>query len=319
MASKIKFGVWLPVYGGWLSGAPVEEPEITYKYVEKSAQEAENCGFDSIWVPDHLLNPRKGESVGSLEAWTTLTALAVRTHKVKLGHAVLCQGFRHPGVLAKMSATLDEISEGRFIFAIGAGWFKREFLAFGIPWSEHDTLIEQAEEQIKLVQALWTQDGVDFEGKYYHLSNGVLWPKPVQRPSLPVWYAGNSERSRQVIVNNPDIKCWYISASSPDEARSAISDMKSRLGSRSIEYAIYAYALVADSDQEARSRLHRLAADNQTSINWALKPGLTGSPERVIEKIAEFQDAGINHLTLLFSSTLKDIHTFSEKVINHFK
>jgi FMNH2-dependent dimethyl sulfone monooxygenase len=318
-ARKIKFGVWLPVYGGWLLGAPVEEPEISYKYVEKSAIEAENCGFDSIWVPDHLLNPRKGESISSLEAWTTLTALAVRTHKVRLGHAVLCQGFRYPAVLAKMSATIDEISEGRFILAIGAGWFQREFQAYGIPWSEHDKLIELAEEQLKLIQAMWTRKKVDFEGRYYHITNGVLWPKPIQKPSPPLWYAGNSTKSRQVVINNPDINCWYMSSCSSEKARSAINEMKNRIGSRNIEYAIYAYALISDSDEEAQSRLRVLAVDNSTSINWALNSGLVGSPERVVEKIAEFRDAGINHLTLLFSSTLRDIRTFSEKVINHFK
>ena len=89
MACKIRFGVWLPVYGGWLIDAPIEEPEISYSYVEKVAREAEDMGFDSVWVADHMLNPRKGEQVSALEAWTTLTAVAVRTTSVKLGHAVL--------------------------------------------------------------------------------------------------------------------------------------------------------------------------------------------------------------------------------------
>ncbi len=263
MAVKMKFGVWMPVYGGWLVNAPLEEPEISYNYVKNSAIEAEDCGFDSIWVPDHLLNPRKGENIASLEAWTTLTALATSTHKVKLGHSVLCSGFRYPAVVTKMAATLDEISHGRFIFALGAGWMQREFLAYGLTWSNHDDRIEQAGEQIKLIRSLWTQDKIDFKGRYYLLDNGVLVPGPVQKPCPPVWYAGNSEKSRQIIIDNPDIDGWYISASSPEEAQEKIDDVKSRIGDRKLEYAIYAYALVGRSDQEAKEHLKKLAGKNR--------------------------------------------------------
>ncbi len=315
MAERMKFGVWMPLYGGWLINAPLEEPEISYNYVKDSAIEAENCGFDSIWVPDHLLNPRKGEYIASLEAWTTLTALASSTHKVRLGHAVLCQGFRYPAVLAKMAATLDEISQGRFIFALGAGWMEREFRAYGLPWSNHDDRISQAEEQIKLIRELWTQGKAVFKGQYYQLDNGVLAPQPVQKPCPPIWFAGNSEKSRQIIIDNPDINGWYISASSPEEAREKINDVKSRIGDRKLEYAIYTYVLIGRTDQEAEEHLKKLAGDNREAIEWALKPGLVGSAGKVIEGIHKFRDAGINHITLLFSSTLSDIQTFSQKIL----
>ncbi len=315
MAGKIRFGVWLPVYGGWLIDAPIEEPEISYSYIEKVAREAEDMGFDSVWVADHMLNPRKGEQVSALEAWTTLTAVAMRTTRVKLGHAVLCQGFRNPAVLAKMASTLDEVSHGRFIFSIGAGYFEREFQAYGIPWSEHDELIEQAEEQIKIIKALWTQDRVDFDGKYYHLVGGVLVPKPVQKPCPPIWYGGNSEKSRQLVARLREVDCWFMSGSSLEETRQKISDMKRRLEGRKIEYATYAFTLVTQTEQEGEDLVKKLAADKPSTVNWALKPGLVGPPAKIIERIHELEEAGINHITLMFSSTLNDLRVFSEQVM----
>lgn len=319
MASKVKFGIWLPLYGGWLIGAPVEEPEISYRYVEKVAREAEDIGYDSLWVADHLLNPRKGEQLGALEAWTTITAVATCTRKIKLGHAVLCQAFRYPAVLAKMAATLDEVSNGRFIFSIGAGWFEREFRAYGIPWVKHDELIEQAEEQIRLIKALWTQDRVDFNGKHYQLAGGVLEPKPVQKPCPSIWYGGNSEKSRQLVAKLTDIDCWFISAGSVEEIRQKIADMKSRVGRRKLEYATYTFVIATQIDKEAEELVKKLCPDKPGTVEWALKTGLIGSPAKIVERIHELEEAGINHITLMLSSTLKDMRVFYEQVIRRLR
>lgn len=319
MASKIKFGIWLPIYGGWLIGASPEEPEISYSYVKKVAQEAEKIGYDSLWVADHLLNPRKGEQFGALEAWTTITAIATETRHIKLGHAVLCQAFRYPAVLAKMAATLDEISHGRFIFSIGAGWFKREFQAYGIPWNEHDDMIEHAEEQIKLIKALWTQDKVTFDGKHYHTVDGVLEPKPVQKPHPPIWYGGNSEKSRQLVAKITDINGWFISASSVEETKEKIADMKRRIGERKLEYATYAFALVARTDKEGEELVKKLCPEKTSTVEWALKTGLVGSPAKIIDQIHQLEEAGINHITLMLSSTLKDMRTFYEQIIKRLR
>ena len=315
MACKVKFGIWLPIYGGWLIGAPIEEPEISYRYVKKVAREAEEIGYDSLWIADHLLNPRKGEQFGALEAWTTITAIATCTKKINLGHAVLCQAFRYPAVLAKMATTLDEISQGRFIFSIGAGWLEREFQAYGIPWVKHDELIEQAEEQIRLIKALWTQDRVDFNGKHYQLVGGVLVPKPIQKPCPPIWYGGNSEKSRQLVVKLNDVDCWFISAGSEEEIRQKIADMKSRVGKRKLEYATYAFALVAQTDEEAEESIKKLCPSKPATVDWALKTGLVGSPDKIIKRIHNLEEAGINHITLMLSSTSKNMKTFNEEVI----
>lgn len=141
---EAKLGVYIPVYGGWLRGVEEGEEDTCYSYALETALRAEEMGIESIWVPDHMLNPIKGERTGSLEAWTTLSALAAVTERVELFHTTLCQGFRYPSVLAKMAATLDDVSGGRFRLGLGAGWYKREFQAYGLPWHDHDRRIDRA-------------------------------------------------------------------------------------------------------------------------------------------------------------------------------
>lgn len=312
----MKFGVFLPQFGGWLIGAPVEEPEISYRHVARVAMEAEDRGFHSVWLADHMLNPRKGEQVPALESWTTLTALATCTSRVKLGQAVICQSFRYPAVLAKMASTLDEISKGRFILGIGAGWWKREFDAYGIPWTEHDNRILQAEEQIKLIKALWTQDRVDFNGEFYHISQGILEPKPVQKPSPPIWYGGDSENSVQLVIRNHEVDCWIMTGASPEKVRAKIADIKGRLtGGRRIEFAMSAFCLNARTEAEGGETVTKIAAGKSGAINWAMKSGLVGPYEKIAEQIRAFSEAGIDYLLLFFNRPLDNLKAFSENII----
>jgi FMNH2-dependent dimethyl sulfone monooxygenase len=129
---RTRLGIYIPLYGGWIRGAPPEE-EVTYANAKKAALAAEEAGIHSLWVADHLLNPIKGQNQPSLEAWTTLTGLAAVTKRVELFHTTICQGFRYPAVLAKMCVTMQDLAKGRFSLSIGAGWFQREFEAYGLP------------------------------------------------------------------------------------------------------------------------------------------------------------------------------------------
>jgi len=314
MEVAMEFGVYLPVYGGWLRGAPVEEPEISCSYVIKVAQEAEALGFDSVWVPDHMLNPLKGEDEAALESWTVLTAVAATTKRIKLAHTTLCQAFRYPAVLAKMAATLDELSGGRFIFSIGAGWFRREFEAYGLPWYEHDERIEQAEEQIRLIKLLWTQDRVDFEGKYYKIVGGIVKPKPVQKPRPPIWYGGESERSRQLVAREADV--WLMRGGSPEETARKISDMQARLQGRAIEYALPAMVFIGESEAQAEEKLRRRAQGADPAVlDRTLRTGMIGTARRLKQYIQEFERIGVKYLLLQFSHTLEDMREFARGVL----
>jgi FMNH2-dependent dimethyl sulfone monooxygenase len=290
--------------GAYFSGEEEEQP--TYAYVKRVALEAEKIGVDSLWIPDHMLNPIKGERAPSLEAWTLATAIAEATEKVIIAHTTLCEAFRYPAVLAKQAATLNEISNGRFWLSIGAGWFKREYEAYGLPFYEHDERVARAGEAIKIIKRLWQEDSVTFNGKYYSITNGVLEPKPEPKP--PVWYAGVSEASRNLVAELAD--GWLMRGCNLEEAKKNIADMQQRLkrkGRVEIEFAIPALTFIRDTDDEARKYMRRLTGGRKNVLDRTLDTGLIGSPETVAEKIRQLESIGIDHVLLQLTPTLKEL------------
>lgn len=298
----------MPTFGGWISSAELEETEITYANVKSAALVAEKIGLDSIWVADHLLNPLKGEQEKCLEAWTTLTALGTETTSVKIAHTTLCQGFRYPAVLAKMATTLMEITKGRFILSIGAGWYKREFESYGVPWEKHDARVARTEEQIQIIKSLWTQELTNFEGIYYKIIDGRLSPKPDKIPKI--WYGGESNASKQLIIRNCDV--WLMYDSSPEEVRNKIRGFQSLLGNKKMQYAVSAHVISGETDEKAQQRLEVLTQGNIRVKERIEKTGVVGSPKTVREKLTEYSNNGIDHLLLKFSHTTKDLSFLEE-------
>ena len=300
----------MPVYGGWLRGKTKEEPEVTFEYVKTAALQAEELGFDSIWIPDHLLNPIKGERAPCLEAWTTLTALAAVTQRVKVAHTTICQGFRYPAVLAKMSATLVDVSKGRFILSMGAGWFKREFEAYETPWHDHDTRVARTREQIEIIKSFWTKETTNYNSTFFKIRDGVLEPKP--NPPPEIWYGGESEASKKLVVDLAD--CWLMRGSSPEGLRQKIESIQPLLRGRKIQYALPALVFLGETDEEAKNKLKKFSAGDPKVLDSVLETGLVGTPEMIAERIQALEEAGTDHLLLQFSQTVEDLVYFAEKV-----
>jgi FMNH2-dependent dimethyl sulfone monooxygenase len=315
----VKIGLYLPVYGGWFpekksakaetdgiyfEGEKEEPP--TYEYVKRTAIEAEKIGIDSLWIPDHMLNPIKGERAPSLEAWTVAVGIAEATKKVIIAHTTLCEAFRYPAVLAKQVATLSEISKGRFWLSLGACWFRREFLAYGLPFYPHDDRVDRAREAMQIIKKLWSENNVTYRGKYYSVENCILEPKPDPKP--PIWYAGMSEASRNLVAEEAD--GWLMRGCSLDEAKEFIEDMESRLnylGRDSIDYAIPGLAFIRETDEQAMEYLKDISGMNRNVLDRTLDTGLIGSPETVAEKIEKLNEIGIDHVLLQLTPTLKEL------------
>ena len=157
--SKIKFGVTI-------NAAPDMLYRSDYDSIKKIAQECERLGYDSLWVMDHLMWGAFNE--GSVfEAWTLLSALAVETQSIKLGPLVGCNSFRNPTLTAKIASTIDIISKGRLIFGYGAGWKEEEYEAYGFPFMDPGTRVNQMREGITLIKKLWTEERTSFQGDFY--------------------------------------------------------------------------------------------------------------------------------------------------------
>ena len=163
---------------------------------------AEDAGFDSIWVGDHYLYRGDGRPErGPWEAWTMLAALATVTQRVRLGPLVACLNFHPPAVLAKIAATVDEVSGGRLILGMGAGWNRTEFDAFGIPY---DHRASRFEESFEIVRRLLDGERVTFAGRWHSTSDAILLPKPVGRPTLMVGSTG----PRVLAATLPHVDMW---------------------------------------------------------------------------------------------------------------
>ena len=160
---------------------PETERDVRWPEYLAMARAAEESGFDSIWIGDHLLYRGDGRPErGPWEAWTLLAALAAATERVRLGPLVACAGFHPPGLIAKMAATVDEVSGGRFVLGLGAGWNEQEYRAFGIPY---DHRVSRFEESFAIVRGLLAGERVTLAGRFWQAEDAVLLPAPVATPA----------------------------------------------------------------------------------------------------------------------------------------
>jgi alkanesulfonate monooxygenase SsuD/methylene tetrahydromethanopterin reductase-like flavin-dependent oxidoreductase (luciferase family) len=185
---------------------PEVEREVRWPELLRIARAAEAGGYDSVWVGDHMLYRDDGRPErGPWDAWTTLAALAASTERVRLGPLVAATAFHPPGLVARMAATIDEISAGRFVLGLGTGWNETEFRAFGIPF---DYKVARFEEAFEIIRRLLAGERVTFDGRFYAVADAVLLPPPRRRVPLLVGGTG----PRMLAAAGPHVdwwNCWY--------------------------------------------------------------------------------------------------------------
>jgi alkanesulfonate monooxygenase SsuD/methylene tetrahydromethanopterin reductase-like flavin-dependent oxidoreductase (luciferase family) len=185
---------------------PEVERDVRWPELLAIARTAEACGFDSLWVGDHMLYRGDGrEERGPWDVWTVLAALAASTVRVRLGPLVASTAFHPPGLVARMAATIDEVSGGRFVLGLGTGWNETEFRAFGIPY---DKRVARFEEAFTIVRRLLAGERVTFDGRFQRVEDAVLLPRPRRRVPLMVGSGG----PRVVGFASPHVdwwNCWY--------------------------------------------------------------------------------------------------------------
>jgi probable F420-dependent oxidoreductase len=177
-----------------------------YDAIRAVAQQAETDGFDSIWLADHLFYRDPGAPTrGIWECWTMLAALAEATQRVEIGTLVLCNSFRHPAILAKMATTADEVSHGRLILGIGAGWNEPEYQAFGLPF---DHRVDRLEEALQILKPLLREGQVDFAGQYYQARNCAIVPRGPRAAGPPLMVGSEGPRMLKLTARYADL--WNI-------------------------------------------------------------------------------------------------------------
>jgi probable F420-dependent oxidoreductase len=241
---------------------PEVERDVRWPEYLAIARAAEECGFDSIWVGDHLLYD--GPERGPWEAWTLLAALAAATERVRLGPLVACAGFHPPGLLAKMAAAIDEVSGGRFVLGLGAGWNEREFAAFGIPY---DHRVSRFEEAFAIVRGLLAGERVTLDGRYHRADDVVLLPRPARH--VPLMIGSNGPRMLSIALPHAAWwNTWFADYGNTPEGFAALNGRISEAAERAgrdpaeIQRSACAHVLVDPADPERELELPPVALDD---------------------------------------------------------
>jgi FMNH2-dependent dimethyl sulfone monooxygenase len=337
---KVRFGFWMPIFGGWLRNVDDEHMQATFEYNKRVARRAEQVGFDVTLLAELNLNDIKGATAPVLECWTTAAALASVTEKLELMSAIR-PGFRLPAVTAKMAANIDNISGGRFTLNVVSAWWEQEMREYGGSWVAHDQRYERTREFIEVMRGMWTEDEFSYEGKYYKVDKAHLQPKPVQKPWPIIYAGGESEEAKQMISRYCD--SYLMHGDPPENVRPKVEDMRRRreeLGLGPMTYGIAGYAICRNNEAEVRQEIDRITdvkdkagyfgfkdfttqskLERELSLrdysvsNRGLRTGLTGTAERIAERIIEFRDAGVDMFLLQMSPMLEEIERFGEEVI----
>jgi len=290
---KIKFGVFLPFYA-------FQTPNY-FEQLKTIVLQCERLGYDSVWLDDHLMY---GDSA-VLECWTTLSALAASTSKIRLGTMVACNVHRNPALLAKAAATLDVLSGGRLELGIGAGVQEAEHKAYGFGFPEFAVRAEMLDEALEVMTRLWTQPKATYTGKHYSLKDAVCEPKPQQKPHPPVTVGGSGEATLKVTAKHADRFDWgYL----------PIEDYKRKLESLEkhcreirrdfggIERSCWpgGQILIADNEQELSQKIARYKPPAIKPEDF-LKYTLANTPDECRSKLQVYADLGVTYFMLFFA------------------
>jgi len=275
----MKIGIKLPLFASSELGRVLSYPEL-----RDIALEVEAKGFDSLWVMDHLLFQLDEKTKQKVwEAWTLLSALAEATHRIELGSLVLCSQFRNPAILAKMAITLNEISKGRYILGLGAGWHKPEFNAFGLPF---DHRVSRLEEALKIIRPLLKDGYVDFKGKYYQARHCELFPNGFRRAGPPIMLGGVKPRMLNLAARYADL--WNITGiNRPDLMHEILANLETACQEVGRD----------STDLEKTVQIRFAKPEIATPPDW-MQTYLSGNTEQIVNTFKKFEKTGISHLMI---------------------
>jgi len=296
----MKFSVFLPTgFAGELGG--FTEPTAAVDHVLELATTAEESGFHGVWLPDHFQTIPPSSSY-LFESWSLLAALAGRTNRIRIGQLVSGNGYRNPALQAKIASTVDVLSNGRLTFGIGAGWYERDYEAFGYPFLPAPERLRQLREAIEVIQSLWTNELTTYDGQYYQLVDAVNQPRGVQEP-IPLMLAGGGEKVTLKLAAQYAQLCNVMV--SPAEAERKFAILRDHATAAGREYheitrTVTTHCLIADTDEEAAAQL--------SPGMGAFYPGefasylLYGTLDTVRRRIEAYEAAGVQELIVGFQA-----------------
>jgi probable F420-dependent oxidoreductase len=306
----VDFGVFLPI-SGRAAGAEA---------LTRAARQAERLGFDAVWSAERVVMPWQIKtpypySEGSefivppdrpfLDSMSCLAYLAGRTKRIRLGISVLVLPYRHPLYWARVAATVDRLSAGRFVLGVGCGWMEEEFAAQGVDFASRG---RATDEQLEIAQLLWRDERISYEGRYYAFSDVAFYPKATGSLTMPTWVGGESRAARRRAGRFGDAWFPYFVSITPDELGRLFQEVR--------EMAV---------DSGRKSEDVALAVCRPIEVTTKPQPQdstrLRGTPDQLIEALAGYREIGVSHMALQFTAArfperLKQIQRFGREVLS---
>ncbi len=337
----MRFGYWMPMFGGWLRNVEDEGMEASWDYVRQIAVRSEEIGFDLTLLAELNLNDIKGPDAPSLDAWSTAAALAAVTSRLELMVAVR-PTFHIPALFAKQAANIDHISGGRLSLNVVSSWWATEARQYGVDFDEHDDRYARTQDWLSVVTGMWREPAFSHEGPFFRVDDARLEPKPLQCPRPFIYAGGESPAGKELISRRCD--GWLTHGDPPEIIGPKLREMTERreaTGLPPMRFGAAGYVIVRDSEAKVRAELDRITDIRQSAqgfenyqdwirntklerrvsledysvSNRGLRSGLTGTPEQVAEKIRAFEAAGLDLLLLQFSPQAEEMERFAEEVI----
>ena len=339
--TRMRFGYWLPVFGGWLRNVDDERMDATWAYAKRLAMRSEEIGYDLTLIAELFLNDIKGADAPALDAWSTAAAIAAVTERLELMVAVRPQ-YHPPALLAKQAANIDQISGGRLSLNVVSAWWADEARRYGVRFDRHDDRYARTAEWLDVVSGAWREPRLTHRGAYYTIDELILEPKPVRRPWPTLYAGGESEAAKQLIAARCDA---YVMHGDPvQHVLPKVADMRARravAGGPPMEFGMAAYVIVRETEAAARRELarvtnvsagspgyanyqdwlanteleSRVSLEDYSVSNRGLRANLVGTAEQVAERIREYQAAGVGLLLLQCSPQLEEMERFAEEVM----
>ncbi len=335
----MRFGYWMPIFGGWLRNVVDEGMPVAWPYIRDLARDSEALGFDLTLIAELNLNDIKGHRAPSLDCWTLAPAIAAATTTLELMLAVR-PNYHAPALTAKALSTLDVIAPGRISLNVVSSWWKDEAAQYGAPFDVHDARYARTQEWLDVVGQLLREDTVTHSGSLYQLAGTVLEPKPSRLPR--VYMGGESPTAKDLIAAQAD--AYVMHGDSPEVIADKVADMRERraaLGRPPLQFGVSGYVICRDTEAAAQDELARVLdvrsspeayasyrdfvegsqLESQVSLeeysvsNRGLRSGLIGTPDRITEQLRAYQHAGVGLMLLQFSPQREEMARFSRDVI----
>jgi len=339
----MRFGYWMPIFGGWLRNVQDEGMTIAWPYIRDLAVESEQQGFELSLIAELNLNDIKGHRAPSLDCCALAPAVSAVTSTLELMLAVR-PNYHSPSLTAKALSTLDTIAPGRLSLNVVSSWWKDEASQYGAPFDVHDARYARTQEWLDVVSRLLREDTVTHQGTLYQLDGAVLEPKPDRPPS--VYMGGESPRAKDVIAAQAD--AYVMHGDAPEVIAAKVADMSGRraaAGRPPLTFGVSGYVICRDTPAEAQAELDRVldvrsspeayasyqdfvagsqlesrvSLEEYSVSNRGLRSGLIGTPDQIAGRIRAYEQAGVGLMLLQFSPQREEMARFGAEVISGYR